>query len=145
MPYECELCDEHKPASFLISPLSGAQTLAVGDECAAVALTGMLASYLGIDADKLYDQITVIVSDAANAPAPEVAPPGHVFKSGVGDKYSTYDLDNGLCGYVHEDGKHCHRKPSHTGRHSKAVPSGAEVDAFLAAEQEAKVSAGGES
>lgn len=53
--YECSLCSGQEQAVLLITPLTGGETMAVGPDCMAVGLAGMLAGHLGIDADKLWD------------------------------------------------------------------------------------------
>lgn len=55
--YECNLCDAHETATLLITPLTGGDTLAFGQECAPVGLAAILASMVGVDADGLYDAI----------------------------------------------------------------------------------------
>lgn len=55
--YECDLCDAHEQASFLLTPLTGGATLAFSQECAPVGLSAILASMVGVDADGLYDAI----------------------------------------------------------------------------------------
>lgn len=52
--YMCELCSGEESAVLLITPLSGGETIAYGADCMPIALTGMLAANLGIDADKLW-------------------------------------------------------------------------------------------
>lgn len=51
--YECSLCDGTEQATILITPLTGGDTMAVGQGCMATAFTGMLAGTLGLDAEEL--------------------------------------------------------------------------------------------
>lgn len=127
MPYICDLCPDGKPATFLITPLNGGDTMPVGDECAGIALTGMLSSYYGVDAEKLYDALIAMSDAARQQPEPEAAPPGTVHKVGSKHLYSIFDLDRGLCGFIHVTGEHCHSKHMHKGAHRKNQVDDAEA------------------
>lgn len=122
MAYMCGLCDGAERAVLLITPLSGADTMPVGQDCASLAYISLLAGNLNVDADKLYDHVMQLAGEGQLTPQPAPAPDGMVYKSGTGDLHSTDDLDGGLCGYVHDDWRHCHRAASHAGRHGKAKP-----------------------
>jgi hypothetical protein len=52
--YECSLCQGEEQATILITPLTGGETMAIGEDCMSVAFTGMLAGHLAIDAEKLW-------------------------------------------------------------------------------------------
>lgn len=65
--YDCEMCAGAEPGAVLITPLNGADTMAIGQECLPVALTGMLASTLGVDPSKLYAAVERL-QKAAQAP-----------------------------------------------------------------------------
>lgn len=73
--YECALCQGEEQATLLITPLTGGETMAVGESCMAVAFTGMLAGHLGVGADKLWAAAERLVKreQAKAAKAPEVA------------------------------------------------------------------------
>lgn len=75
--YQCELCNGEEQAAVLITPLTGADTMAVGVECLPVALCGMLASSLGVDGDTLYEKAAELqaAAQAAAAAAAEPEPP----------------------------------------------------------------------
>lgn len=73
MPYGCGLCEDAEQATFLITPLTGGDTMAVGNDCAPVALCGMLASYLGIDADKLWAKAEQLVKAGMKAAAKQAS------------------------------------------------------------------------
>lgn len=122
MPYNCGICDGAEPASFLLTPLNGADTTAFGQNCAPLALSSVLAAFLGLDPEKLYDQLLELSGNAPDEPPPAPAPDGMVYKSGTGDLYATDDIDGGLCGFVHDDWRHCHRQAGHAGKHGKATP-----------------------
>lgn len=111
MPYTCTICEEGKPAAFLLTPLSGGDTIAIGDECAAVALTGILAGYLGMDADQLYQLISEVATAQAGPESREEA-------ENYPQEYYPADQAKGLCGLIHPNKTHCHRKALHTGRHT---------------------------
>src|SRR5215467_6461685 len=51
--YSCVMCNGGEPATILITPLVGGDTMPVGQECMATTFTGMLAGTLGIDAEDL--------------------------------------------------------------------------------------------
>lgn len=53
--YQCGACDGAEPAVVLITPLSGAETLAVGNNCLPVTWCGMFAGVTGLDPEQLWD------------------------------------------------------------------------------------------
>jgi hypothetical protein len=69
MPYMCLLCDGEESAVLLITPLTGGETLAVGNACYMVGLTGLMSSFLEVDAEGLYDAIRGHVNALAEAEA----------------------------------------------------------------------------
>lgn len=143
MPYVCSLCGDEKPATFLITPLNGGDTMPVGDECAGIALTGLLSSYYSVDAEKLYDTIVAMSDAARTEPQPQDAPPGTVHKVGSDHLYSLYDIDRGLCGFIHDTGHHCHSKAMHKGAHRKNPPDAVDEGLAPPPEMPAAGAAGG--
>lgn len=73
--YACSLCEGEEQATVLITPLTGGETMAVGEGCMAVAFTGMLAGHLQIDAEKLYAACERLIKAEAKK-APKVAAEG---------------------------------------------------------------------
>lgn len=71
--YECSLCEGAEQATILITPLTGGETMAVGESCMAVAFTGMLAGHLAMDAELLWDAI-VAAQDMATRERPDGTP-----------------------------------------------------------------------
>jgi hypothetical protein len=67
--YDCSLCSGEEQANILITPLTGGETMAVGEDCMSVAFTGMLAGHLGLDAEKLWAAIERLMKAAAKAEA----------------------------------------------------------------------------
>lgn len=122
MPYNCTICGDNERATFLITPLSGGDSTAFGDNCAPIVLSSMLAAFLGLDADKVYDTIAGMTSDEASAPEGINLPTGWVYGPNGEDILSEDDVDAGLCGYIHDDWQHCHRRANHSGKHGKAAP-----------------------
>lgn len=53
--YACGGCDGAEPAAILITPLNGAETLAIGENCMPVTWCGILAGVLGLEAEQLWD------------------------------------------------------------------------------------------
>lgn len=127
MAYMCGLCDGAERAVLLITPLSGADTMAVGANCSTLAYLSLLAGNINVDADKLYDHVMTLAGEGELTPDAPPAPPGYVFKSGTGDLHSVDDIDAGLCGYIHDDWQHCHRKINHPGKHGRAKPNDIET------------------
>lgn len=76
--YECSLCAGDEPATILITPLQGGETMAIGESCMAVAFTGMLAGHLEVDPEELWKAAERVIKardrKAAKAPAPAEAP-----------------------------------------------------------------------
>ncbi len=75
MPYMCLLCDGAESAVLLITPLTGGETMAIGNTCYMVGLTGLMSSFLEVDAEGLYDAIRGHVNGLAEAEATESAGP----------------------------------------------------------------------
>lgn len=67
--YECSLCGGDEQATILITPLTGGETMAVGEDCMAVAFTGMLAGHLQIDPEGLWKACERLMKAAAKAEA----------------------------------------------------------------------------
>lgn len=120
MPYNCTICGDNERAAFLITPLSGGDSTAFGENCAPIVLSSMLAAFLGLDADKVYDTLAGMTSDEASAPERPNLPSGYVYGPNGEDVLSEDDVDAGLCGLIHDDWWHCHRKANHSGKHGRA-------------------------
>lgn len=81
--YECSLCGGDEPATILITPLQGGETMAVGNDCMAVAFTGMLAGHLEVDPEELWKAAERVIKARdrkaakghTEAPAPPAAEP----------------------------------------------------------------------
>lgn len=71
--YECSLCSGQEQASLLITPLTGGETMAVGQDCMAVGLAGMLAGHLGLDAEKLWDAVQRLANKQLAAAAKQAS------------------------------------------------------------------------
>lgn len=75
----CGQCDGTEPATILITPLNGADSIPIGNECLPVTMTGMLAAIVGVDAEALWGKIEQLhkaaqasqdgQGDAATSPA----------------------------------------------------------------------------
>lgn len=130
MPYMCKLCDGAEQAQFLITPLSGADTMAVGQSCAPMALISMLGSYMDVDVPKLYDHLIQIAGQGDVTPERVNLPTGFIYGPDGETILSEADVDAGLCGYVHDNWWHCHRKAKHSGRHGSVEPSPGEAAQF---------------
>ena len=74
--YACGLCDPPEQATILITPLTGGETMAIGEGCMSVAFTGMLAGHLGIDAEKLWAACERLVKAEARKAAVRADPHG---------------------------------------------------------------------
>jgi hypothetical protein len=120
MPYKCGLCEGAEPAAFLITPLSGADTMAVGQQCAPTALGTLLASYVGAEPSDLIAVIDTLLGGNGQSAEQVNLPTGYVYGPNGEDALSEDDIDAGLCGYIHDDWQHCHRKAKHSGKHGKA-------------------------
>lgn len=72
--YQCGGCDGAEPAAILITPLNGAETLAVGDNCMPVTWCGILAGVLGLDPERLWDAAVALKQAAAAAEGQDQAP-----------------------------------------------------------------------
>lgn len=142
MPYQCGLCDGAERPVFLITPLNGSETMAVGSNCAPVALMSMLASYLNVDTDKLYDHVMQLAGEGELTPERINLPAGYIYGPNGEDILSESDVDGGLCGYIHDDWQHCHRKAKHPGKHGKVAPRNAEAAQGPPADAEALAGAG---
>lgn len=120
MPWQCELCDGAESAVYLITPLNGAPSMAVGTACAPVSLMTMLGSYLGMDFDELSKRLMQDSNGTAQEPQRVNLPTGYVYGPDGDSVLSEDDVDKGLCGFIHDDWLHCHRKAKHTGKHNRA-------------------------
>lgn len=146
MPYNCTICGDNERATFLITPLSGGDSTAFGDNCAPVVLSSMVAAFLGLDADKVYDTLAGMTSDEASAPERPNLPAGYVYGPNGDDVLSEDDVDAGLCGYIHDDWLHCHRKARHAGKHGRAEARASETAQPIEPDMSpAEAIAGGES
>lgn len=77
MPYTCHLCADAEPATVLITPLQGGDTMAIGPDCMVTGLCGLLSVATQTDAEALYDAIIKLRQDqdaSAAAPADPDAP-----------------------------------------------------------------------
>lgn len=74
--YQCGGCDGAEPAIILITPLNGAETLAIGDNCMPVTWCGILAGVLDLDPEQLWDAAVALRQAVAdmNAQAAEGPP-----------------------------------------------------------------------
>ena len=104
--------------------------MAVGDECTAIALAGMLAAYMKVDPDQLYQTIEQLSTQGQNeAPGATDAPEPNT-QEGNAQVYVTWDIARGLCGFRNPNGTHCHRKAMHSGKHGSAGDSECTPDAI---------------
>jgi len=69
MPYLCNLCAEAEPATVLVTPLSGGETMAIGADCVITGLCGLLSVAAQVDAEQLYDAIIGLRAAQDQAPA----------------------------------------------------------------------------
>lgn len=102
MPYTCHLCADAEPATVLITPLQGGDTMAIGPDCMVTGLCGLLSVAVQIDAEALYDAIIKLRADA-DASAAEQAQAGArcgALRSVAGEIESL-----------------CHRPEGHKGNH----------------------------
>lgn len=120
MPYNCGLCDGAEQAVFLITPLSGADTMAVGNSCAPVMLMSMLSTYVDVPTDKIAVAVMGLTDNGEQTPERINLPTGYVYGPDGDMVLSEDDVDAGLCGYIHDDWMHCHRKAKHAGKHGRA-------------------------
>lgn len=127
MAYDCSLCGGKERAALLITPLSGADTMPVGQQCAALAYITLLASSLNVDTDKLYDHVMQLAGEGELTPERITLPTGYVYGPNGEDILSEDDVDAGLCGLIHDDWTHCHRKARHSGKHNSVVPGSNEA------------------
>lgn len=144
MPYNCELCDTGEQAALLITPLNGAPSMAVGNACAATALTTLLAGYLDVPADDLAKLIDTLMLGEDQTPEQLNLPTGYVYGPDGQTILSESDVDAGLCGLIHDDWQHCHRPAGHSGKHNKQPPGGKEAAQGPPADAEATAGPGGE-
>lgn len=77
MAYTCHLCNDAEPATILITPLKGGDTLAIGQACLVTGYCGLLSVLMDVDAEQLYDGLVALqtatrtAEAAADAPAPD--------------------------------------------------------------------------
>ena len=80
MAYNCHLCNDAEPATILITPLSGGDTLAIGSNCLVTGYCGLLSVLMDVDAEQLYDGLAALqeatraAEAAAAADTPVKAP-----------------------------------------------------------------------
>lgn len=80
MAYTCHLCNDAEPATILITPLRGGDTMAIGEACMVMGYCGLLSVLMDVDAEQLYDglvslqEATRAAEVAAAAPAADKAP-----------------------------------------------------------------------
>jgi hypothetical protein len=55
--YACTLCNGDEPAVMLITPLTGGDTMPVGEGCAITALIGLLSAHVDVDPERLYENM----------------------------------------------------------------------------------------
>lgn len=60
MGYGCHLCNDAEPAAILITPLSGGDTLAIGQACLVTGYCGLLSVLMDVDAEQLYDGLVAL-------------------------------------------------------------------------------------
>lgn len=64
MPYTCNLCADAEPATVLITPLQGGETMAIGADCMVTGLCGLLSVATQVDPEQLYDAIIALRASA---------------------------------------------------------------------------------
>jgi hypothetical protein len=64
MPYTCHLCADAEPATVLITPLAGGDTMAIGSDCMVTGLCGLLSVATQVDPEQLYDHIIKLRQEA---------------------------------------------------------------------------------
>lgn len=69
MGYTCHLCNDAEPATILITPLSGGDTLAIGQGCLVTGYCGLLSVLMDVDAEQLYDGLTALQTATREAEA----------------------------------------------------------------------------
>jgi hypothetical protein len=62
--YTCHLCNDAEPATVLITPLKGGDTMAIGADCMVTGLCGLLSVATQVDPEQLYDMIIKLRADA---------------------------------------------------------------------------------
>lgn len=77
MGYTCHLCNDAEPAVILVTPLSGGDTMAIGQRCLVMGYCGLLSVLLDVDAEQLYDGLVALqaATQAAQAADVQEAPP----------------------------------------------------------------------
>jgi hypothetical protein len=126
--YDCAICEGAERATLLLTPLSGAPSTALGDNCIPLALVSIAANSLGLEAGKAWDALLELSGNAAEPSAGPDLPPGMIYAPDGETILSEADVDAGLCGIIHDDWKHCHRDAKHTGRHNRQPPFSSEPD-----------------
>lgn len=69
MGYGCHLCNDAEPAAILITPLSGGDTLAIGQACLVTGYCGLLSVLMDVDAEQLYDGLVALQTATRDAEA----------------------------------------------------------------------------
>jgi hypothetical protein len=67
--YSCGGCDGEEPAAILITPLNGAETLAIGENCMPVTWCGILAGVIDVPAEALWDACVALKEAIGDAQA----------------------------------------------------------------------------
>lgn len=80
MAYTCHLCNDAEPATILITPLKGGDTMAIGEGCMVMGYCGLLSVLMDVDAEQLYDGLVALqaatkaAQDAADTETPARPP-----------------------------------------------------------------------
>lgn len=74
MAYTCHLCNDAEPATILITPLRGGDTMAIGEACMVMGYCGLLSVLMDVDAEQLYDGLVSLQEATRAAEAAAVAP-----------------------------------------------------------------------
>lgn len=86
MPYRCSLCGDAEPATVLVTPLSGGETMAIGPDCVVTGLCGLLSVAADVDAEALYDAIIALKRGQGQASAEAPAGPPAAASASAGRK-----------------------------------------------------------
>lgn len=86
MAYQCDLCSGAEAATFLMTPLTGGDTMAIGSACAITGLCGLLSVAADVDAEALYDALVALKDQPAPAPADGPAQPSVAAGASAGRK-----------------------------------------------------------
>lgn len=94
MAYTCHLCNDAEPATILITPLKGGDTMAIGQACLVMGYCGLLSVLMDVDAEQLYDGLVALQAltvearkaDAQDAPQAKPRAPRKPRTPGPGRK-----------------------------------------------------------